>query len=520
MQFSIQPGRTRGARVAACRILSTALALLALAAVPLARAQAQGEAPADGAEPVLANPAAADPGPVLAPVPLQSTGPALPAPVEAALARVRLPRDAFSIVVADTQGGTPRLAHRAQVPVNPASVMKLLTTFAGLDLLGPTYAWYTPVYFGGPVDTDGTLQGDLIIRGSGDPQLVIERLWLLLRRVQAQGVRSIAGDIVLDRTAFTVPPQDPGAFDGEPTKPYNASPDALLINFKSVTMSFVPDLQLGRARVVYEPMLAGVKLQATVPLAPPGTGCGDWRGGLRAELLNPAQVSFAGSYPSSCGEQVWPVAYADPASYAARAIQGMWKDLGGRLAGRVRDGRVPAGFKPAFAQPSPPLAEIVRSINKYSNNVMAQQLFLTLSLRAPGGASFDASRGIMAGWWRERFGNLDQPVPDNGAGLSRTGRVTAQGLARLLQTAWQSPLMPDLAASLPITGIDGTLRRSQARTGSAHMKTGSLNNVAAVAGYVDGAGGHRWVLVAIANHPDAAAARPVFDALVDWAARQ
>ncbi|MES2185190.1 MAG: D-alanyl-D-alanine carboxypeptidase/D-alanyl-D-alanine-endopeptidase [Pseudomonadota bacterium] len=491
MHFSIQRGRPGPARAAICRILSTALAAVVLGG---------------GAGPLHA----------------QTVSAGLPPEVEAALARVHLPREALSVVVADTQGGQgglPRLGWRAQVPVNPASVMKLITTYAGLDLLGPAYTWATPVYFGGPVDTDGTLQGDLVIRGQGDPQLVVERLWLLLRRVQAQGVRSIAGDIVIDRSAFVLPPHDAASFDGEPSKPYNASPDALLLNFKSVTMGFVPDTAMGRVRVVYEPALADVRQPASVALAPPGTPCGDWRGGLRADLLDPAQVSFAGNYPASCGEKLWPVAYADPDSYAARAIAGMWHDLGGRLAGRVREGRVPAGLKPAFASISPPLAEVVRSINKYSNNVMAQQLFLTLSLQARGTGSFEASRDIVAGWWRERFGALEQPSLDNGAGLSREGRVTAQGLARMLQAAWQSPLMPDLAASMPIAGVDGTLRRSQAR-GGAHLKTGSLRDVAAVAGYVDGAGGHRWVLVAIANHPDAAAARPVFDALVNWAARQ
>jgi D-alanyl-D-alanine carboxypeptidase len=132
--------------------------------------------------------------------------------------------------------------------VNPASVAKLATTFAALDLLGPTFAWSTPVYFDGPV-RDGVLQGNLVIKGQGDPKLVIERLWLLLRRVQSMGVRSITGDIVLDRSAFAVGPRDPAAFDGEPLRPYNASPDALLINFKTVTVTVTPEGGQARVRV-------------------------------------------------------------------------------------------------------------------------------------------------------------------------------------------------------------------------------------------------------------------------------
>ncbi|WPB59536.1 D-alanyl-D-alanine carboxypeptidase/D-alanyl-D-alanine-endopeptidase [Xylophilus sp. GOD-11R] len=444
----------------------------------------------------------------------------LPAEVEAALQRARLPADSLAVMVAPAEGGAPLIRWRADQPVNAASVMKLVTTYAALDLLGPTFRWNTPVTFGGPVDTDGTLQGDLYIRGQGDPSLVLERLWLLLRRVQAMGVKNIAGDIVLDRSAFVLPPHDPGAFDGEPTKPYNAAPDALLVNFRALTLGFVPDLLTGRARVLVDPPLAGLRVPETVALAPARTACGDWRGGLQAELSDPERISFAGNFPAECGEKSWPVAYADPDHYGARAIQGLWRAMGGRLAGRAREGRAPVGSTPAFSAASPTLAEITRDINKYSNNIMAQQVFLTLSLQSTGTGSFEASREVVRRWWRERFADVDPPVLDNGAGLSRDGRISALGLTRLLQSAWRSPLMPDLAASLPMAGVDGTLRRSQAGAGSAHLKTGSLRDVAAVAGYVHTASGRRYVLVAIANHPEAGAARAAFDALVAWSARQ
>lgn len=446
---------------------------------------------------------------------------ALPAEVDAALARARIPREAVAMVVAEASGGAPRLALRAQAPVNPASVMKLVTTYAGLDLLGPAYTWNTQVFLGGPVDAAGTLQGNLTIRGQGDPALVLERLWLLLRRVQAQGVRNVAGDIVLDRSAFALPAHDPAEFDGEPFRPYNAAPDALLVNFKSVVLNFVPDPAAGSALVRMEPPLAGVRLPPRVPLAPAGSACGDWRAGLQADLLNPARIALAGSFPAACGEKSWPMAYADPQRYAERAVEGLWRELGGGLAGRVRDGLAPAGTPPTLQVASPPLAEVIRDINKYSNNVMAQQLFLTLSLQARGTGSFEGSRAVFEQWWRERMGTAE-PVPliDNGAGLSRDARISALGLARMLQAAWRSPQMPELLASLPIAGVDGTLRRSRARSGSAHLKTGSLRDVAAVAGFVHGEDGRRWVLVAVVNHPNAGAARPAFDALVDWAARQ
>ncbi|MDB5752928.1 MAG: penicillin-binding protein 4 precursor (D-alanyl-D-alanine carboxypeptidase)-like protein [Ramlibacter sp.] len=439
---------------------------------------------------------------------------ALPPEVEAALAAAQLPRDALVLLVAPAEGGPPRLAHRADAPINPASVAKLATTYAALDLLGPTFTWKTPVYLDGPV-RNGVLQGNLLLQGQGDPKLVIERLWLLLRRVQALGVHTIAGDIVLDRSAFAIGPADPAAFDGEPLRPYNAAPDALLVNYKTVVLTITPEA--GRARVRAEPTLAGVQWPASVPLA--AGECGAWPATLRADFSNPLQVRFAGSFPGACGERSWNIAFPEPASYGGRAIAALWQEMGGQLGGQVRDGRVPAGLRPAFVWESPPLAEVVRDINKYSNNVMARQLFLTLSLQLRGSGSDESSREVLAGWWRARFGG-EPPAVDNGSGLSRTESITARQLGQLLQAAWTSPLMPDLVASLPALGLDGTLRRAQQNVGLAHLKTGSLNNVSGVAGYVHAARGRRYVLVAIANHPRANEIRPVVQALVDWTSRQ
>jgi serine-type D-Ala-D-Ala carboxypeptidase/endopeptidase (penicillin-binding protein 4) len=450
----------------------------------------------------------------LAALPLAAQG--LPPEVDAALARAKLPRDAISLLVVDAEGkAPPRLSHRAGIAVNPASIAKLTTTYAALELLGPAFTWSTPVYLDGSV-REGTLYGNLYIKGQGDPKLVVERLWLLLRRLQGLGVRSIAGDIVLDHSAFETLAQDPGAFDGEPLRPYNAAPDALLLNFKALVMTFTPGP--GQTLVYVEPPLAGLAAPPGVPLL--AGPCGDWRAALKADFSDPSRVRFAGGYPTACGEKTWPVAYADPGSFAARAVAGLWRQMGGSLAGQLREGPVPAGLAPAFEVPSPALAEVIRDINKYSNNVMAQQLFLTLSLQQRGTGTLEGSRAVLRQWWRERIGDSEAPVFGNGSGLSRDERISAQQLGRLLQLAWASPLMPELVSSLPVAGIDGTMRRARGRAvGLAHLKTGSLRDVAGVAGYVHAASGKRYVLVAIANHPQANAARPAIEALIDWAAR-
>ncbi len=444
---------------------------------------------------------------------------ALPPAVLKALARAQVPPEAVSVVVEEAGApGRPLLSHRAGAAMNPASVMKLVPTLAALEILGPTWTWATPVYVEGTA-REGTLYGNLYIKGQGDPKLVAERLWLLMRRIQGMDFRNIAGDIVLDRSAFEAIAHDPAEFDGEPLRPYNAAPDALLLNFKSVLMTFVPERGANAAHLHVEPPLAGVQWPTHVPLRE--GECNDYRSALRADFSDPARVQFGGRYPAACGEKVWPLAYTDPASYNVRAIEGMWRAIGGQLQGRVREGRVPDTLSPAFALESPPLAEIVRDINKYSNNVMTQQVFLTLSLQQQGRGTLAGSRAVLLDWWRERFGTGDEPQISTGSGLSRNDRISAQALARLLQHAWASPLMPELMTSLPISGVDGTLRRSrwQARA-SAHLKTGSLRDVVALAGLVHGSKGQRHVLVAIINHPNAGAARPAMEALVEWVAQQ
>ncbi len=450
--------------------------------------------------------------------------PPLPPQVLAALHSAGVPPEALAVAVHEAQSGRAVLEWQPRKPLNPASVAKLITTYAALDRLGPAYTWATPVWLTGAVK-DGVLEGSMVIKGSGDPKLVLERLWLMLRQVQQLGVREIRGDIVLDSSAFVVPDTPAGDFDGEPLRPYNVQPAALLFNFRSVLYTFVPDPAAGVARVRADPALVALQVDATVPLA---TGpCDDWRGALKA-TFEPGRTRFAGVYTTACGEQAWPVADPMPASYEARLIETLWREMGGQLAGIVRDGLAPTQLKPAFELRSPALAELVRDVNKFSNNVMAQQMFLTLAREAAPRepATPDAARALLARWLAARTGGFggpagaaDELVIDNGSGLSRGTRISARRLARLLLNAWESPVMSELMSSMSVSGLDGTLRRSRMAPGRAHLKTGSLRDVAAVAGFVLSHSGRRYVVVVIVNHTQANAARPAIDALVQWALR-
>ena len=453
---------------------------------------------------------------------------ALPTEFQLAMVRAGVPLSAVSVMVVPlAEAGAarpppPRLAWRADAPMNPASVMKLFTTYAGLDLLGPDFTWTNRVYVDGPV-VNGVLNGNLILRGSGDPTLVLERLDALLRQIMAAGVREVRGDILLDRAIFQVPDRNPADFDDEPLRPYNASPDGLLVNFKSLIFTFTPDAASGRVLVRSEPPIAGVEIPAVLPLA--RGACGDWRGTLRADFSHPQQVRFAGRYPAACGERQWPVAFVEPRAYAARVVQAMWLVAGGKLEGRVRETVTPPGARLLLTAQSLPLTEIIADINKFSNNVMAQQLFLTLSSQSQGSGSFEASRQRLHRWWRERFGTQAEPLLDNGSGLSREERSSAAALTALLQRAGNGPLAAPFVQSLGLAGVDGTAKHMRERNGAspalgrAWLKTGSLRDVAAVAGYVTGLSGRRYSLVAMVNHDNAGATRAALDGLIEWTVR-
>ena len=448
----------------------------------------------------------------------------LPPTIAAALDKAHVPVNALALWVQPVDAASPSWGWNPDFGVNPASVFKLATTSAALETLGPAWTWKTGVYVTGSV-RKGVLDGSVAIVGGGDPSLLMERVWLLLRQLRDAGVRDIHGDIVLDHTAFAPSERSAADFDNAPSEPYNVLPDALLMNYRAVTLSFLPDPPAQVAHVSAEPKLAGLAIDATVPLSK--AACDDWRGGLELTADDAAHWRFAGAYPARCGARNWPLAYPDPARYETRLVEALWREAGGRISGKVRNGALPEGARPLFTFESPQLAQIVRDINKYSNNTMAEQLFLTLAANAPAapsaaasGAGAEQARAVLVQWLHDRLGAAaDGIVVVNGSGLARETRISARTLAQLLQSDWNSPIMPELVSSLPINGIDGTLRRSTAIAGRAHLKTGSMRDVVAVAGFVQADSGRRYILVAVINDPNAGAAHPVLDAAIDWVAR-
>ena len=440
---------------------------------------------------------------------------ALPAPVRAALKSAGIPDTALGVAVIEP-GGRPVLLHNAQQPMNPASVMKVVTTYAALDILGPAYTWRTDAYADGPVQA-GRLNGNLVLKGGGDPRLTMENLWMLLRDLRARGLRDISGDLVIDRSYFQIDDLDPGQFDGEPTRPYNAGADALLLNFRAVRLTFVPDPQGRTVRILSEPPLPefGIVSRLDINDGP----CDSWPEKPVADLVR-YTLTFEGSYPLSCGEKTRHFMLLPPLDYARGLFDHLWRGLGGSFSGRARYDVLPSGAQWLGAIDSAPPAEIVRDINKNSNNVMARQVFLTLGSSVSVPAMADKAREAVFRWLDVKGIPAPELSLENGSGLSRTERIAPVTLARLLENAWLSPLSAEFVSSLPLAGVDGTLKRRLSGTsaaGRAHLKTGYLDTVRGIAGYVHGADGRVLVVVSLINHPRARDAVGVQEAVVGWA---
>lgn len=444
----------------------------------------------------------------------------LPASVVESLKAAGIPQDAVSVYVQQVDQARPLLVRNAGQPMNPASTMKLLTTYAGLELLGPAHNWKTEIYAAAPVN-DGILDGDLIIKGYGDPALTLSGFWETLRSLKKSGLREIKGDLVLDRSYFSVSAHDPGAFDGEPWRAYNAAPDALLVNFKATQFTFRGDAGQGKVSIAADPDSPQLSIVNQVELRQ--VPCADWKDRLGLQVARAGDqvtVTFSGNYSLACGEKSLSLSVFDDGDYVFQLFRQLWREQGGTLRGTLRQGDMAPGSHLLVQSTSPPLAEVVRMINKNSNNVMARQMLLTIGAEksgAPGSA--DKGAEAVRAWLAGKGLEFPELVIENGAGLSRNERISAQHLAELLLAAWKSPVMPELMSSLPVVALDGTLEkrlRESRVAGHAHLKTGYLEGVRAIAGYLLDHKGRRWVVVFLVNHARAKAARDAQDALLEW----
>jgi D-alanyl-D-alanine carboxypeptidase/D-alanyl-D-alanine-endopeptidase (penicillin-binding protein 4) len=445
----------------------------------------------------------------------------LPQPVMAGLQRAHVPLSSISVVVEKVGDRTPILALNAGKPMMPASTMKLVTTYSGLSMLGPDYRWRTSAYADGTLDGNGVLHGNLYIQGTGDPKLVPEELIDLVQKIRKAGINGIDGALVLDKRYFDPSTRDLPPFDDDATAPYNVGPDPLLYAFKSLSFTLTPSPD-GKVAIDVLPALSQLQIDNQMrAVNGPCRGDAAWVSPTITPQPNGTVVaSFSGDYSMRCDPRTINVAVLDHSAFFAGGFLALWQQTGGTFAGTTREGAVPFGAKLVATHEGPVLSDIVRDINKFSNNTMARNLFLTIGAaeEKPPATPAKSARAIQEFLRRDAV-NMEYLTLDNGSGLSRDEHVTALSLADLLQRANASPVAQVFVESLPIAGVDGTMRNrltNQGAGGNAHIKTGTLRDVRAIAGYVASSDGNSYVVVSLINDPHSEAARAAHDALLEW----
>jgi serine-type D-Ala-D-Ala carboxypeptidase/endopeptidase (penicillin-binding protein 4) len=456
----------------------------------------------------------------------------LPPSVLEALQQAGVPAQALGAAALPIHRGGRVWQHNASTPMQPASTMKVLTVVVGLDGIGANHRGRTELFSTGTI-SNGVLQGDLYLRGGADPEFDLPKLWQLLFTLREQhGVREITGRLVQDRSYFNPTRFDLGLppFDEWPEFPYNGIPDAIHLDANLLRIQFESDASSLKVRTV--PALPGISVSHGMRLS--DTPCADWDDDWAPAQVTltaeGASIELQGAFPKNCRQQPG-LMLLDRVLLTDRLVRAVWQQMGGRIAGGSAQAPTPPGATRRAQVLGQPWAEVARGMNKSSDNPITRLLYLSLgaeALKREAGRSGSTNTPTLAAaqrevhaWFSKHGIDATGLVLDNGSGLSRSERIAPMQMAQLLKIAHASMNSADVLAGLPIAGVDGTLRnrfKSGPAFQRARLKTGTLRNVVALAGYVPDAQGRQWAVAVTVNHDNAPKARPVLDAFINWVA--
>ena len=466
----------------------------------------------------------------------------IPQSVEISLEKNGIPKDAVSISVIEIQPGPSGKPigkaisdWRGNVPMNPASTMKLVTTLVGLDILGPQYRWRTSLYTDGKIER-GVLKGNLYLQGTGDPKLIPEEMVKLMDALQKLGIQKIDGNLIFDRSAYAPEVMEQSTIDGEYQRAYNVAPDPLLYAFRTLSFVLSNNRRKEVAEISYTPAL--LNFQVNNQLKTQKRDCHSWKQDIRFDITpeldsgNASQeivANFSGVFPNTCKETKYNIVALDANSFLTRGFAAAWELAGGKWekVPSGTSGTVPSNAKLLLHFEGIDLENDVQDINKFSNNVMARQILLTLALEKKGKpATIENAITVIREQLNKLGLNFPELVIENGSGLSRNEAISALHLNELLVTARQLPIAETFYNSLPIAGVDGTMKHRLTThlrqflhlktKPEVRMKTGSLNDVRSIAGYVVSKSGKMYAVSSFINHPNAKRGLEVHDQLLLW----
>lgn len=407
------------------------------------------------------------------------------------------------IAVLQLPAGRPIFERNAARLLRPASTLKIITTAAALALLKPEFVFETALFADAPIDADGIIPGNLYIQGRGAPDLVGEAWWLIARKLADLGLRRVQGDLIADDAYFDRTRRPPGWPALGADSWYNAPIGALSCNFNVVTVHVLPSPLLGgRPDLTLEPTASffQVRNRATTGTQPTAIAVD------RSFEEGQNSLAVSGTIRRGGAPVVLHRAVEEPALYALHTFRDIARGSGITIGGALSTGLVPEGARTLYRHESRPLSALLVDMNKNSNNFMAEMIMKTLGAQfvgAPGttAAGLDMVRAYLSGI------GLDPSATAlaDGSGLSDDSRVTARLLAEVLARAQQDfEVGPELLASLPIGGADGTLNDrfvgEQAHR-RVRAKTGRIAGAIALAGYAANRDGRRFAFAILANQP-------------------
>ena len=423
--------------------------------------------------------------------------------------------DEIGYYVADLSTGQVLAAHREDVAMNPASTMKLLTSFAALNILGPDFRWTTQFRSNAQI-SNGILHGDLYWVGSGDPVFDQKDLLKMIQEANHSGIRKISGRLVLDKSIWsTVGTAEHFDDDGEAA--FTTAPDAHMLAYKVAWLNVEAD-DGGKPVVKLEPPMPDVVLNSTVTMRASGA-CRDIRHYLKIKTEG-GLIDVTGSLPSSCiGKNIY-INILSMDQFVSQSLKAHWTQVNQtRISGDVYKGIAPSDTTVLTQHNSPSLAAVLKTMNKHSNNVVARTIFLAIGVKTGDygqNTIASAERAMRLTFAKNGLYDNEDLIIENGSGLSRRERVTPRFMGEMLKKVYDGPHRDVFVDSLPIAGVDGTLKYRLANVGPRlKMKTGTLKNVRALAGFwLPEDGGRALAIVVIVNSPDSVRYLPDLDHLV------
>ncbi len=428
----------------------------------------------------------------------------------------------YSIHVQAINSQTPIVSWNSHTKRTPASVIKILTTYAGVLSLGYDYRWETKFFHTGYVQ-DGVLRGDIYVKASGDPTLATKHIAGIVEQIRSSGIRKILGNIIIDRSIFSIPSRNNSGFDRNKYSPYNAMPDAMMFNKRKSTICVT---SRGRSIRINKDVPDG-SYKIVNKLKVVNGSCRRGRSWPKVKIntnsAGRSTIFLSGRLSKRCGPRKICKVVSMPHRAFYYALKNELKKVGIKFSGTLKLKKVPKRATYMFSHKSVRLEKIIATIAKKSDNLMARQLMLTLGAKVISrpSNSFKGRKAVES--ILNKYDILERGTTfiDNGSGLSRVSKLTAQSLNNLLlhgasrdASRWMN--------TLSIAGVDGTIRKRFKYShvhGRAWMKTGTIRGVANIAGYVEGSSGQIYTVVVLVNDRHSSAyGRKIANTVIEWVA--